>query len=116
MAENPGINPPERLAPHSSDAEEAVIGSILINPDAILEIAAFLQPSDFFIVKNQWVFEAVLAVAQRGESIDTLTVSQELRAAGRLDGIGGTSPHPYLTQTTPEPIPPATSRRYLAGA
>ena len=69
-----GNSRPEKFSPHSVEAEEAVLGSILINPDAILEIASFLQTSDFFIVKNAWVWDAIL---ESGREFD-------VRAAGML--------------------------------
>src|SRR5215510_351160 len=97
-------NSPDRVAPHSIDAEEAVLGSILINPDAILEIASFLQSTDFFIVKNAWVYDAILAVHERGEAIDSLTVAQELRSRGQLDNIGGPAYLIYLSNNTPTHI------------
>ena len=79
---------PDRMAPHSIEAEEAVLGSILINPEALYEVAAFLQPDDFFIVKNSWVWEAMLRIQERNEKIDYLTVVEELRQQGRLQEIG----------------------------
>src|SRR5690349_24870144 len=93
-------NSPDRIAPHSVKAQEAVLGSILINPDAILEIASFLQSSDFFIVKNAWVFDAIMAVSERGEALDTLTVTEELRSRGQIDSIGGPAYILYLSNNT----------------
>src|SRR5476649_2798073 len=80
MTDNPsnGSSSPDKIAPHSSEAEEAVLGSILINPDSMLEVASFLQASDFFILRNGWIWESVCAVHERGEAIDNLTVIQEL--------------------------------------
>jgi len=47
------------LPPHSFDAEEAVLGSILIDHEALLRVASFLQPEHFYVVKHQWVFDAM---------------------------------------------------------
>ena len=48
----------ERMAPHHVEAEEAVLGAILINPDAYFNVAQFLRGDDFYIVRNQWIWEA----------------------------------------------------------
>ncbi|HLY25859.1 MAG TPA: replicative DNA helicase [Aggregatilineales bacterium] len=96
-----GPGGPDKIAPNSPEAEEAILGSILINPDAILEVSSFLQGSDFFILKNQWVYEAICAVHERGEAIDNLTVIQELRNRERLDHIGGSGYITYLINSTP---------------
>jgi replicative DNA helicase len=98
------VSRPDTIAPHSAEAEEAVLGSILINPDAIFEVAAFLQASDFFIVRNAWIYEAINAVHDRGEAIDNLTVVQELRNRGQLESVGGSAYIAYLMNNTPTHI------------
>ena len=95
---------PDRMAPHSVEAEEAVLGSILINPEALYEVAAFLQPEDFFIVKNSWVWEAILRIQERNDEIDYLTVIEELRQQGRLTELGGPAYITYLINHTPTSI------------
>ena len=47
---------PDRVSPSNVEAEEAVLGSILINPDALLDVATFLRAEDFFLVKNGWIW------------------------------------------------------------
>lgn len=84
--------------PHDAAAEEAVLGSLLIDPPAIPRVAAILRPEDFYIVKNGWAYEAILAV---GESADLLTVGQRLSAAGRLDEAGGEGWLAQLTTAVP---------------
>ena len=80
---------PERMTPSNVEAEEAVLGSILINPDALFDVATFLKGEDFFLVKNAWVWNAILAVHERREPIDFLTITDELDRQGRLQEIGG---------------------------
>lgn len=92
---------PDQLAPHSVEAEEAVLGSILLDKGALYDVAAFLQPGDFFLVKNEWVYAAILALHRRGEHIDYLTVIEELRNAGHLDELGGAAYITYLINHTP---------------
>lgn len=110
------ISRPDQLAPHSVEAEEAVLGSILINPDVLLDVAGFLAPVDFFIVRNQWVYEAILAVYERGEAIDNLTIVQELRNQERLESIGGSAYIAYLINNTPTHIHAETYGRIVERA
>ena len=98
------ILPPDRMAPHSVEAEEAVLGSVLLNSDSLFEVASFLQPDDFFIVRNSWVWEAILRLQERNEQIDYVTVVEELRQQGRLDDIGGAAYITYLINHTPSSI------------
>ena len=93
--------PPDFLAPHSVEAEEALLGAVLINPMAILDVASFLQPDDFFILRNSWIWEAILRIQERGEAVDNLTVVEELRAQGRSDEVGGGAYITYLINNTP---------------
>lgn len=79
----------EKLPPHDSDAEENVIGSLLIDGTAIYKIAVRLQPQDFYTEQNSLVYEACLALYQRDEAIDQITVAQELAHQGKLEVCGG---------------------------
>jgi len=76
---------------HSVEAEEAVLGAMLISAEDFPTLADFLAPTDFFELKHQWVWEAMLALYQKGETIDYLTVSSRLRNNGTLDTVGGSS-------------------------
>ena len=79
----------ERLPPHSAEAEEAVLGSLLIDPDAIFDVSAFLRPEAFYRVKNKWIYEAILSLSERREPLDLITVTEELRRREQLEEIGG---------------------------
>jgi replicative DNA helicase len=107
---------PEQMAPHSLDAEEAVLGSILINPDAYYDVASFLQAEDFFIVRNAWVWEAITRLHERGEQIDYVTVVEELRQQKRLEEIGGAAYITYLINHTPSSIYAETYGRIVERA
>jgi replicative DNA helicase len=80
---------PDIMPPHSEAAEEAVLGSILINERAMHEIGSFLKPVDFFMLKNGYVYEAMQRLNARSEPVSLLTLSEELREQQRLDDIGG---------------------------
>jgi replicative DNA helicase len=92
---------PLNLAPHSVESEEAVLGSILMNPEALYEVRSFLVAEDFFILRHGWIFEAILRLADRDDAIDTRTLAEELRTQGRLEDIGGEAYLNYLPTTMP---------------
>ncbi|GAH32339.1 unnamed protein product, partial [marine sediment metagenome] len=64
----------DKLPPHDIDAEEAVIGSLLIDGTAIYKIAAFLNQPDFYSEQNQRIYGACLSLYQRNEAINQITV------------------------------------------
>ncbi len=90
-----------RLPPNDNDAEEGVIGSLLIDGSSIFQIADFLQPSDFYFETNQQLFEACLALYQRDEAIDQITLAQELSRQDRLEACGGAAHLSYLVSIVP---------------
>jgi replicative DNA helicase len=75
--------------PHSREAEEAVIGAVLINPEVYYDLAQFLQPEDFYIHRLRWVWEAFMRLHERRTPIDMLTVSEDLERQGQLAEVGG---------------------------
>lgn len=79
----------EKLPPHNTEAEESVIGSLLIDGTAIYKIASLLQPADFYSEQCQFVYGACLTLYQRNETIDQITVAQELDRQGKLATCGG---------------------------
>lgn len=94
----------EKLPPHDLDAEEAVIGSLLIDGATIYKIASFLQPSDFYHEQNQWLYGACLALYQRNEAINQITVAQELARQGKLEACGGAAYLSHLISICPTPL------------
>jgi len=79
---------------YSREAEEAVIGSILINPEAYYDVAPFLKADDFYIHRHQWIWEAFLRLHEQRVPLDILTISEELNQLGQLAEVGGPA---YLT-------------------
>jgi replicative DNA helicase len=97
------------MVPHSVEAEETVLGSILLNEQAWFEVADILSPDDFFIVRNGWVYEAMQRLKRRGEHIDEITLADELRvmpdgSSSKLDGIGGKTYLWFLINNTPSTL------------
>lgn len=86
--------PPDAI-PYSEDAEKAVIGSVLIAPETFDDIAPWLAPRDFFMLRLRYIWDALSRLAKRGETIDVITLVHELKAMGRMNDIGGES---YLTE------------------
>jgi replicative DNA helicase len=80
--------------PQNREAEEAVIGAVLINPEAYYDLAEFLQADDFYIHRHRWIWEAFARLHEKRVPLDILTVSEELDRAGQLGEIGGPA---YLT-------------------
>ncbi|GAB4524162.1 MAG: replicative DNA helicase [Anaerolineales bacterium] len=83
-----------QVVPHSRESEEAVLGAVLINPEAYYDVAQFLRAEDFYIHRHQWIWEAFVRLQESHREIDLLTVSTELENTGHLDEIGGAA---YLT-------------------
>jgi len=69
--------------PHDVEAEAAVLGSVLIDPDAMLDVAELLTPDSFYRPAHRWTYEAVATLHARQEPIDLLTIRAELAKAGR---------------------------------
>lgn len=98
------------LSPHSIEAEEATLGSLLTAPGFVPLVRSFLKPEDFFLERHGWIYEAILTLADRGDAVDERTVAEQLRVTPvspyektrtRLDEVGGPSYLAYLFTSTP---------------
>jgi replicative DNA helicase len=83
------------MIPQNVEAEEAVLGSLLIDPEALFRVAPFLKGDDFYIQKNAWIYEAILALHERREPIDFVTLCDELERREQLEEVGGAA---YITR------------------
>ncbi|MCY3719887.1 MAG: replicative DNA helicase [Anaerolineaceae bacterium] len=101
MFDSPPAEFQERNIPFSAEAEEAVLGAILLNPEVWVDIASFLQQDDFFLLRHRWIWEAMQRITERNESLDYLTVSEELAQLGHLEDIDGTASLVRLINNTP---------------
>jgi len=90
-----------KLPPYDVDAEEAVNGSLLIDGAAIFEINTFLKPEDFYSEPNRLVYKACMALCQRGEAINQITVAQELDRQHKLEPAGGAAYLSHLISIVP---------------
>jgi replicative DNA helicase len=91
----------EKLPPHDVEAEEAVLGSLLIDPEAMLKIAAGLRAEDFFSETNRVIYDACLSLYQRNEAINQITVAHELMRLDKLEQIGGAAFLSHLISNVP---------------
>ncbi|MDF7682480.1 replicative DNA helicase [Lactobacillus sp. ESL0679] len=87
--------------PHDDEAEQAVLGAIFIDPEAIADASAILQPADFYKRANQLVFQAMLDLSDREDAIDPLTLQDELTKKKQLEDIGGIAYVSELALATP---------------
>ncbi len=94
----------ERLPPHDIEAEEATLGSVLIDGEALLRIAPFLRPEDFYRERNRYCYEACLALLKRNEAINQVTVAHELDAQDHLDDVAGPAYLSHLVSAVPTPL------------
>ncbi|NQW19236.1 MAG: replicative DNA helicase [Chloroflexi bacterium] len=116
----------DRLPPHNLQAEESVLGSILIDGMTITQIAGFLSAEDFYREINRQMFEVCYELFQRDEAINQVTVTHELDHRDILESIGGAAYLSHLVEVTPTSVHiehyanlvhrTATMRRLIAAA
>src|SRR6187399_3548143 len=94
----------DRLPPQSLEAEQSVLGAILIDRDAVVEVAEFLRPEDFYRQANGSIYAAVLELFERREPIDIVTVAETLERSDQLEGIGGRAYLSSLSSSTPTAV------------
>ena len=78
-----------KVPPHDLDAEQAVIGSMLTDADAVASSIEVLKPEDFYRADNRIIYEAMFNLYNRSEPIDIITVKAELESMGRFEQVGG---------------------------
>jgi len=111
---------PQRLAPNSQESEEALLGSMLINPEIIDEAVGIVSTDDFYYMHHQFVFTAMLDLRDEGLDIDALTVVERLRSTRdrdgqtQLDKLGGSAFITYLINSTPTHVHAETYARVVA--
>jgi len=99
-----------RIPPQNLDAEKAVLGSIMLRPDALFEIVDIITPNSFYADKHKIIFENILELSAKNEPIDLLTVSNKLKEKKQLDSVGGSS---YLTEIV-NFVPASTNIKHYA--
>jgi replicative DNA helicase len=90
-----------QVQPHNRQAEEAVLGAVLINPDSFFELGQFLKPDDFYIVRNGWIWSSFARLHEGRVPIDFLTVVEDLEKNNQLAEAGGSAYLMALINQTP---------------
>ena len=103
----------DRLPPQSIEAEQSVLGAVLIDRDAMIEIAEFLRPEDFYRQAHGRIYAVMLDLSERREPIDIVTVSEALERSGDLETIGGRAYLGTLTNQTPTAVHAAQYARIV---
>jgi replicative DNA helicase len=100
----------ERVPPHNVEAEESILGSMLLSKDAIADVLELLHEDDFYRPAHRTVFRSVLDLYSHGGAVDAVTVAEDLRRNGTLADVGGA---PFL-HTLVAGVPTAANAAYYA--
>lgn len=99
-----------KVPPHDLEAEQAVIGSMLTDNDAVISSIEVLKPEDFYREDNKIIYTAMVNLYNRAEPIDLITVKSELESMGKFDQVGGIE---YIAEL-PEKVPTtANANKYI---
>lgn len=100
----------DRIPPQNLEAEMALLGSILVDREMMATVAEIVEPPDFYAAMHETIYTALLSLYERGEPLDKITLSEELKRRGQLEKIGGLA---YLTSLM-DTVPTAASAEYYA--
>ena len=102
MSEFAPDNPPVSLKvpPHSIEAEQSVLGGLMLDNESWFDLVEFCQASDFYQTRHRLIFEAMMTLANADEPLDAVTVAEKLRSQGLLDKIGDITYLAELTEVT----------------
>lgn len=95
--QNPQLEGLGKLPPQAPELEEAVLGALMLEKDALTDVVDVLKPESFYVEKHQIIYHAIISLFTKSEPIDLLTVTNELRRTGELTKAGGAF---YITQLT----------------
>jgi len=84
-----------KVPPHDEQAEQSVLGAILIDKDAFIDIAEFLRPEHFYQDTHRYIYESMIALFEAHEPVDSVTVTSQLKKMGKLTAAGG---HAYISE------------------
>jgi replicative DNA helicase len=80
---------PDRVPPHNLEAEESVLGAMMLSAEAIADVVEIIKPDDFYKSANGRIFETLRGIYARGEPVDLITAVEELKRRDLLEGVGG---------------------------
>lgn len=99
-----------RTPPQNIEAEKSVLGAVLLNNEAALQVAEMLSPSDFYKKVHEQIFDCVMGLVSRNEPADLVTLTNELKAKNELENVGGAA---YLASLV-EAVPTAANIMHYA--
>ena len=91
----------DAIPSHNEEAEIATLGAALIDAESLSELIPLVRPEDFYKGAHQRIYEGILSLFDRGQSIDLITLADELRARGTLESCGGMAYISHLTSAVP---------------
>ncbi|HAE23489.1 MAG TPA: replicative DNA helicase [Spirochaetaceae bacterium] len=100
----------DKVPPHNAEAEQASLGALLLDPDAVPHVLRYLRPEDYYVNANKYVFSAIVALFEKGQKADLITLADEMRAQGTLDNAGGPA---YIAKLT-DAVPSSANVEYYA--
>ena len=89
-----------RIPPHSVESEQSILGSILLDKEAIITVSETINPDDFYKEAHKIIYESMIKLSNKSEPIDLITLTEELKKQGHLDDVGGISYITSLSTTT----------------
>src|SRR3989338_8857829 len=101
-----------RIPPQDLDMERALLGALMLNGQAIYEVADLVGVNSFYAGKHRTIYDAVLSLHAKGEPIDVVTLSGKLKERKQLADIGGAA---YLSELTNAAASPGSARHYAQG-
>jgi len=100
----------DKVPPHNEEAEVATLGALLLDTEALAVVIRYLRPEDFYRTSHQRIYQAILALVDRNEAIDLLTLTEELKSAGLLEACGG----PAYVSRLSSAVPTSANVQYYA--
>ncbi|HHV99323.1 MAG TPA: replicative DNA helicase [Clostridiaceae bacterium] len=100
-----------RVPPHSIEAEQSVLGCLLLDKEVVPGIAEILKTEDFYREDHREIYDAIMDLFQKAEPIDLITVSEQLKLRGTLENVGGLE---YLTNIATS-VPTTANAKHYAG-
>ncbi len=100
----------DKVPPHNAEAEQAALGALLLDPDAVPHILKYLRPDDFYVNANKNVFTAIVSLFEKGQKADLITLADEMRVLSLLDRSGGPA---YIAKLT-DAVPSSANMEYYA--
>jgi replicative DNA helicase len=91
----------DKVPPNNLEAEAATLGAMLMDEEAISTAIQFLRADDFYKGAHRKIFQAIINLADKGEAVDLITITEELKQLGEIDSCGGASYISRLTSTVP---------------